>query len=164
MKKHFCIYALLFATLLLFTGCSKDEDSDISGTAVFSVSISVQDKDGRDLLDPGIEGNLISNPPVAYFHGKDYELTTPLGYRPNNDFEFWLIDKVKGNNPENRLKFAHLQEFGVCEEEPLLIKWSDGSIDVITITIPEGVYHLQEHPRLRLNGREVDNLGVKIIK
>lgn len=146
---------LLMLALLLPAGCSNvlDEYEDYPTVDWYPVNliVTVQDKDGKDLLDPAVKGNYFNGSSLT-FQGKTYE-ALELGRN-----ESWqqtptkmYLARIKGFRlaydtiyiNETETRECYFLVFGQIDgardmDEDLILTWPDGSEETIH-------YHCSKH-------------------
>lgn len=125
----FCLFTMAF------TGCGNDDEEINMTENDVLICISVVSSKG-DLLDPDVEGNILSTNISAVFQNKTYK------YDINNTISTTSWNLAWGQvGKTNVLMFGILPEYTAFNEEPLTIKWADGSEDTITITVKPDCYY-----------------------
>lgn len=147
---------LLLAVMLLPAGCSEggilpDTDIPIVDWYPVNVILTVQDRNGNDLLDPSHENTFAHGTTLAY-KGETYGVesilnVTPVEEAPTKMYlaRLYGLQLTRGKVwfSEEEQRTCYYLQFGEIDgakdmDEDLYIKWPDGSEDVIH-------YHCSDH-------------------
>ena len=152
MKRIFSL--LILAVLLLPTGCNDDDLEELLEKPIVdwypvNVIITLQDSAGNDLLDPSKENSLVHGTTLTY-KGEKYGVQSIIGQVPATETKAYMarirglqLDYGKVWISQDVQKTCHFLVFGEIDgavdmDEDLVVKWPDGSKDVIT-------YHCSDH-------------------
>lgn len=150
----------LFAGLLCmsFVGCGEHdevEDLDYDFTPI-QICVMAESQDGKDLLNPDVDENILTQNIVATYRGKEYtngKSSKSRVYVPH----FYGLVTLKLNNGKYALSFGELNGQEDFKNEEIVIDWGDGEQDVITFT--STVNWKGQRPEVKrsyqLNGKEV---------
>lgn len=137
----------------MLSGCS-DGDDLIWDFYNHSVYMAVKDADGRDLLDPATDGNILNEGLQVTYKGKKYALLSDLYTRATcpRELGFRLME-WKGSY---YLSFGEFDPGGY-RRESFIIEWGDGTRDEVTFDLYTTWKRDDPtiHRRLWLNGEEL---------
>ena len=92
-----------------------------------------ESQDGKDLLNPTVEGNLLTQNIKAIYRGEEYTngaSSKSRVYVP----KFYGLITVKLQNGKYALSFGELDGGKDFKNEEIVIDWGDGKQDVITFS------------------------------
>ena len=127
-----CLAGLLAVT---FVGCSDHDEIDdltIDFTPI-QINVMAESQDGKDLLNPTVEGNLLTQNIKAIYRGEEYTngaSSKSRVYVP----KFYGLITVKLQNGKYALSFGELDGGKDFKNEEIVIDWGDGKQDVITFS------------------------------
>ena len=135
------LFSLLIGFVLcqaLFSSCSENEenpDDIIWDFAPINFTLSVQDEQGNDLLNPQTEGNILNQDIKAIYQEKTYrmdELAMPVtkAYMAI----LYGLRHVEAEDGRWLLRFGELQGERTYDNETITLDWGDGTSDVITFS------------------------------
>lgn len=135
MLKNFFPFLLAGLMVASLSGCSDhDEIENLEiDFAPVQICIMAESQDGKDLLNPAVEGNILSHDIVATYRGKEYTngiSSKSRAYMPR----FYGLITMKLQNGKYALAFGELDGEEEFKNEELVIDWGDGQQDVITFT------------------------------
>ena len=127
-----CLAGLLAMT---FVGCSDHDEIDdlIIDFAPIQINVMAESQDGKDLLNPTVEGNLLTQNIKAVYRGEEYTNGASSKSRVYVPKFFGLIT-VKLQNGKYALSFGELDGGKDFKNEEIIIDWGDGKQDVITFS------------------------------
>ena len=124
------------------------------------VSVTVQDKDGNDRLNPGNASSFIGENIAMTYDGKTYRMEIPTKVYMPHFSGLELLNQREGGRWY--LRFGEL-DGSQNHNDTFKLKWPDGTQDVITFhrTIMTPLIVVDTW---RLNGKKVDQLPIVIVK
>ncbi len=129
MKK---ILLLIPAVIMLFTGCSNNNDDIIWDFANFNVAFRVVNQAGEDLLNEEEEGNMLEDIKVVY-KDKEYKWERPLKY--NMPKALALRTMYSSDKDIIYLCFGEFSPQSNYKNETFTIDWGDGTTDEIKFNL-----------------------------
>lgn len=177
MKKRKFVTSVLCAAVLALglISCNKEnvEGSDEGGWIwdfwPIEIYMAIQDAEGNNMLDPANPDSI-----VAEFRGESYVADTTRHWRYATRAimpTMYGLRYMKLKDSTDVLFFGEIDGAGRWTDEPLTIKWPDGTTDVITISssIKNGTTANPIIKRTyKLNGKEVEkdisNPIIRIVK
>lgn len=148
---------LLIARIALLSFASMSLTSCIVDWYPVVLSVQVCDKEGNDLLDPTSDKYIADGLTITY-RGETYELIPPTKYYMP-DFTGLTLSHSKDGYLLYFGEFAGEEDY----DDDFILKWKDGSEDVIHYKRRVNVSFISAWEEWRLNGKKCDN-PVKIIK
>ena len=135
MLKNFCSLCLAGLLAVTFVGCSDHDEIDdlIIDFAPIQINVMAESQDGKDLLNPTVEGNLLTQNIKAIYRGEEYTngaSSKSRVYVP----KFYGLITVKLQNGKYALSFGELDGGKDFKNEEIVIDWGDGKQDVITFS------------------------------
>ena len=135
MLKNFCSLCLAGLLAMTFVGCSDHDEIDdlIVDFAPIQINGMAESQDGKDLLNPTVEGNLLTQNIKAIYRGEEYTngaSSKSRVYVP----KFYGLITVKLQNGKYALSFGELDGGKDFKNEEIVIDWGDGKQDVITFS------------------------------
>ena len=144
----------------------EDDDDWIWDFWPIEIFMAIQDAEGNNMLDPANPDSI-----VAEFRGESYVADTTSHWRNGTRYylpEMYGLRYMKLKDSTDVLYFGEIDGAGRWTDEPLTIKWPDGTTDVITISSsienPFSANPIIERT-YKLNGEEVEkNISNPIIR
>ena len=148
----------------------EDDDDDwIWDFWPIEIYMAIQDAEGNNMLDPANPDSI-----VAEFRGESYVADTTSHWRNGTRYylpEMYGLRYMKLKDSTDVLYFGEIDGAERWTDEPLTIKWPDGTTDVITISSsienPLSANPIIERS-YKLNGKEVEkdisNPIIRIVK
>ena len=141
----------------IFVSC----DPMIWDVAPINIYVSVSNANGQNLLDSITPNNFVGKEITAEWDGQIYVADTiserqkqviTREYMPEMNGLMYVVKEGK-----QALCFGEIDGAGTWENEPLTLRWPDGSTDVITIDAwaHQGYRNLKTYRKFKLNGEVV---------
>ncbi len=173
MKKYFLFLILaLFGAFSAVSCDTPDEKEDFSDAMVWDITpvvykIILVDAAGNDLLSADHPNAIVLKNIAAEFKGETYRIVSDSQSKALMPY-FYGLDRVYDENlGYNLLVFGELDGAESYENEELVIKWGDGTSDIISFTrtfkLGSDGYPEISH-KWFLNGKESKDNVIKIIK
>lgn len=162
------LFLFMLMSIVFFSGCKED-----GGDAVWDIypvvySISIVDTNGNDLLNPATPGALDYSKIKAVYKNKDYScqkqeaITSTKAYLP----QFYGL-QLRQDKGRFMLDFGELEGAESYKNETIRLDYGDGSSDEISFN-RSFKWNKQNEPVISqkwfLNGREVDDYPIRIVK
>lgn len=161
---NYIFLVALMSVVMLVDSCSEEEN-EIYDYYPICIVVSVEDSNGKDLLNPENGSGIVDNISFVY-NGKTYKVgnvyESTRAYAP-----YWYgLALVEWKDGQYRLMFGEFDGAATYEKETIIIDWGDGTTDELAfssrITGPG-----KTERRFYLNGEEIKAcawMKVKFIK
>lgn len=163
-------------TCVLLSGCGgkdpvvpekKEKKTEVGELVNVIVQMTVQDGEGHNLMDPGVEGCFAgSNALFAEFNGKTYFLNQDIGENgpQSPEISFYGLFSQHFYGFPYWLVFGGLDAYKDIDNEDLSIHWPNGRTDVVTIYNKYDFNKRDCERKFYLNGSEVENGFTIVLK
>lgn len=152
--KRFYLTLVCLSAILLMTSCGEEEVPPAAQPTV--LEISIHDKEGNDLLNPNISGNIVSGTPAATYQNKRHLsiIYTDEGFYDHFGSNFFVIVNgvAEGNIPHSIRLGAF---WDTVQNGKITIDWGEGieKDEIAFSVIREG--SLLEVTNVTINGKEI---------
>ena len=163
--KRFVLSAIMLLGAFLFQSCNGGYIIDY---APIEITLSVQDNEGKDLLNPATEGTLATEGTRLLYDGVYYDLNIEQSIAMNTRYympEFYGI-KLAKDSSGYILEIGEFDGARNTEWTEMTIEWSDGTTD--TFAYSRKIGGIGRHPRVKTkyyhNGDEMDSSHMRLVK
>ncbi len=125
--------ALLFLFTAGFTACD-DNDDKIWDIYPIVLSISVQDAQGNDLLNPETPGSIAHRGIKAVYRGKTYQKDSIAKYTKAYLAFFYGVYTCKNDQGNYYLAVGEFDGADTFDNEQVVIDWNDGTADTFSFS------------------------------
>lgn len=167
--KSIGLFLLFTFCCINFTACESENNEDdlIWDFYPIVLSISVQDAQGNDLLNPLTKGSIANQGIKALYKGETYEKDVLVERTRAYMAYFYGLQTHVDQKGKFYLTFGEFNGESTFDNEEVIIDWGDNTRDVITFS-SKLTWKSKNEPvfdrKLCLNGKEIGEQGLVITK